>query len=290
MLIYVADAFTDRCFGGNPAGIVLLDREHTFPDSHCMQKLAEELKHSETAFVLPDKNHRFHIRYFTPVREVDLCGHATIAAFALLKQLGFAGTDDVSVCTRSGPITVSFDQDIIFISVAPAKAVYRFTLNELPCLYHAFGLTDHAMPLHMMPEIISCGLADILLPVKDSQILNHMTPDFEQIARLSDIYHTVGFHVFAPFPEPETAADCRNFAPLYGIDEEAATGTSSGGLTFYLYNKNLIQKDRINIFRQGTAMGRPSKIFGRITDHGIDIGGSAVILFGGPASYESICR
>ena len=87
-------------------------------------------------------------------------------------------------------------QDIIFISVAPAKAVYRFTLNELPCLYHAFGLTDHAMPLHMMPEIISCGLADILLPVKDSQILNHMTPDFEQIARLSDIYHTVGFHVF----------------------------------------------------------------------------------------------
>ena len=117
-----------------------------------------------------------------------------------------------------------------------------------------------------------------------------MTPDFEQIARLSDIYHTVGFHVFAPFPEPETAADCRNFAPLYGIDEEAATGTSSGGLTFYLYNKNLIQKDRINIFRQGTAMGRSSKIFGRITDHGIDIGGSAVILFGGPASYESICR
>ena len=85
MLIYVADAFTDRCFGGNPAGIVLLDREHTFPGSHCMQKLAAELKHSETAFVLPDKNHRFHIRYFTPVREVDLCGHATICRFCPFK-------------------------------------------------------------------------------------------------------------------------------------------------------------------------------------------------------------
>lgn len=290
MLIYVADAFTDRCFGGNPAGIVLLDREHTFPDGHFMQKLAAELKHSETAFVLPDKNQCFHIRYFTPVSEVDLCGHATIAAFAVLKLLGFAGTEDVCVYTRSGPMTVSFDQDMIFISVAPAKTVYRFTLNELPRLYHALGLTDQAMPLHMMPEIISCGLADILLPVKDSHILNHMAPDFERISRLSGIYHAVGFHVFAPFPETEITADCRNFAPMYGIDEEAATGTSSGGLTFYLYNKNLIQKDRPNIFRQGTAMGRPSKIFSRITDRGIDIGGSAVILFGGPISSESICR
>ena len=86
MRYYIVDAFTDRPFGGNPAGVVLLGEE-AFPDESLMIKIAAELRFSETAFVRytqankQSDNHAFtaHVRYFTPKAEVELCGHATIA-------------------------------------------------------------------------------------------------------------------------------------------------------------------------------------------------------------------
>ncbi len=87
MEIYVMDAFSDRIFGGNQAGVALPERE--LPDG-TMQAVAAEMKHSETAFVrlAPDG---VHLRYFTPAGEVDLCGHATVGSFALLRALGKIG-------------------------------------------------------------------------------------------------------------------------------------------------------------------------------------------------------
>ena len=75
---------------------------------------------------------------------------------------------------------------------------------------------------------------------------------------------------------------CRNFAPLYGIDEESATGTSNGALTYYLYRRGLVSPGKTNLFVQGEAMGKPSKIYSRLTENAdgsvsIRIGGSAVV-------------
>ena len=92
----------------------------------------------------------------------------------------------------------------------------------------------------------------------------------------------VGFHAFAISDDDEITADCRNFAPLYDIDEEAATGTSNGALTWYLYKHQRIETDAANTFLQGEVMGRASKIMSKITkDNEILIGGKAVILFRG---------
>ena len=87
MKVYVMDAFTDRIFGGNQAGVVLADKAL---EPEVMQQVAAELKHSETVFVEQGED-GLHLRYFTPAGEVDLCGHATVATFALLRRLGHIG-------------------------------------------------------------------------------------------------------------------------------------------------------------------------------------------------------
>jgi len=89
MKYYIVDAFTDQPFGGNPAGVVLLD-SNAFPEEGLMLHIAAELRYSETAFIQRHSDNEFTIRYFTPKAEVDLCGHATIASFFMLHQKGLA--------------------------------------------------------------------------------------------------------------------------------------------------------------------------------------------------------
>lgn len=136
----------------------------------------------------------------------------------------------------------------------------------------------------LYPELISTGLPDILLPVGSEKDLADITPDFPALSRLSEKHQVVGVHAFTVNAD-DGAVHCRNFAPLYDIDEEAATGTSNGALTYYLYKNGLIQSGAETLFIQGEAMNRPSKIRSRITadETGvkIQVGGSAVILASG---------
>ena len=83
MRYFVVDAFTDQPFGGNPAGVVLLESDQ-FPEEKLMLQIAAELRYSETAFIRRHSDKEFTIRYFTPKAEVELCGHATIASLYLL--------------------------------------------------------------------------------------------------------------------------------------------------------------------------------------------------------------
>lgn len=96
MKYFIVDAFTSEAFGGNPAGVVLLGKNGQFPDDELMRLVAAELRYSETAFVRQDGPCEFTVRYFTPASEVDLCGHATIATFGLLRQEGVVA--DGAVC------------------------------------------------------------------------------------------------------------------------------------------------------------------------------------------------
>lgn len=118
MEIYVMDAFSDRIFGGNQAGVALPERE--LPDG-TMQAVAAEMKHSETAFVrlAPDG---VHLRYFTPAGEVDLCGHATVGSFALLRALGKIGDGMHTAHTRAGTLRVEVAGGTVWMDMAPPKA------------------------------------------------------------------------------------------------------------------------------------------------------------------------
>src|SRR3954468_22912373 len=106
---FQVDAFTTRMFGGNPAGVVPLDR---WLDYDVMQSIATENNIAETAFFVPGPD-RFHLRWFTPTIEMDLCGHATLAsAWVLFEKLGLKG-DGVSFDTRSGLLVVEKRGDLL---------------------------------------------------------------------------------------------------------------------------------------------------------------------------------
>ena len=279
MELYVADAFTTVRFSGNQAGVALLGAGE-FPAESLMRALAGELKHSETAFVKQTGPKAFHIRYFTPAEEVDLCGHATIAAFTVLRDTGAIAPGDYALHTRSGDLEIGVGADAVWMDMAAPQDGRSFSEVEQEELYAAYGLTLADRPEGLEPQAVSTGLMDILLPVKDLETLERAEQNETQVTRLSERYNVVGVHMFCPRTS-DAAAHCRNFAPLYAIPEEAATGTSNGALTYYLYRRGLIQAGADNRFVQGEKMGKPSEILSRITEDGsgvkVRVGGRALL-------------
>ena len=264
MKLYVADAFTTRRFSGNQAGVALLGGE-PFPEEGLMRALAGELKHSETAFVRQTGERAFHIRYFTPAEEVDLCGHATIAAFTVLRDTG---------------ATIQVGADSVWMDMAPPTDGRGFSEEEQAELYAAYGLSLADRPDGLEAQAVSTGLLDILLPVKDLDALERAVQNEGEVTRLSEHYGVVGVHMFCAGTADATA-HCRNFAPLYAIPEEAATGTSNGALTYYLFRRGLVAAGADNRFVQGEKMGKPSEILSRLTEAEggvkVQVGGRAVL-------------
>ncbi len=114
----------------------------------------------------------------------------------------------------------------------------------------------------LQPQIVTTGLPDLIIPVSTEQNLDKIAPDFSKISQFSETEKIVGYHLFAISKAHNITASCRNFAPLYGINEESATGTASGALACFLF-QNGIKSDKY-IFEQGKKMGKLSHIFVRI--------------------------
>ena len=250
MQYYIVDAFTDRLFGGNPAGVVLLDGN--FPNDSLMQQVAAELRYSETAFVRRDGADEFTVRYFTPRSEVDLCGHATIATFGLLWQLGKVGDNVCMNHTLAGDLEVMAGERVMMQMATPRM------VGEVKDVERLCRIMQCAVPL-LPVEIISTGLPDIMLPVQSEEELEALAPDMAALAALSRELEVVGVHAFVQTGDRYTA-HVRNFAPLYGVDEESATGTANAALTHYLQRRDFIQTGSECSFMQGEKMGRPSVV------------------------------
>ena len=252
--VYVVSAFSKGNAGGNKAGIVL-DR----PDLEKSQKIAiaKTLGYSETAFVTQSKQADFCLEYFTPTEEVPLCGHATIATFSLLNKLGKLDKSEYTIDTKSGVLKIQIAPDgLIFMAQNPPK----FYEQLQPELFA--GCFDTAYINEILPiEVVSTGLKDIMLPIKTNQDLMQLVPNFQAIADLSKKQAVVGLHAFTldiQENSDDSVINCRNFAPLYDIDEESATGTSNCALACYLF-KHVEQRDQY-VFEQGHCLGSLSRI------------------------------
>ena len=278
MKVYVMDSFSDRIFGGNQAGVVLADKAL---EPAVMQQVAAELKHSETAFVWQTEEGN-RLRYFTPAGEVDLCGHATVAVFALLRRLGRIEDGTHKALTRAGALEIEVSGETVWMDMAPPKTLGILPEESWEELYGAYGLTLEDRPADLPPEIVSTGLADIMMPVRDHETLLRAVQDERTVTELSRRFDVTGVHMFCL---GEEAVYCSNFAPLYDIPEECATGTSNGALTYYLYERSLVEPERQNLFLQGEHMGRPSRILSRLTVQDgavrVRIGGQAVMSLAG---------
>ena len=271
MKYFVVDAFTDQPFGGNPAGVVLLDSD-TFPKEELMLQIAAELRYSETAFVKRHSAQEFTIRYFTPKAEVELCGHATIASFFLLHQKGLASGQ--CLChTKAGDLHIEAGETVMMQMAKPRIVA---AIDETEEIYQALGVKNYRP---MMPvQIVYAGLPDIMIPLPDLNTLQTLQPDMEAISAITKRLNAVSFHVFA-FSNDGYTAHVRDFAPLYDIPEESATGTANASLTYYLQQCGCLGAEAECAFIQGEAMGRPSVVATRIqADGNIFVGGSSAIV------------
>lgn len=275
MEAYILSAFTRTIEGGNPAGVVL--EADTLVDKD-MQAIAAWLGFSETAFVFRSESADCKVRFFTPTTEVELCGHATVATFFLLHHLGRLGPGEYRQETLAGilPVAVLDDGEIYMDQNLP---IFGDTV-ETAVVAGVLGIGPEQLLPGKPAQLVSTGLADIMVPLRDRAALAALRPDMPAIAELSQRLGCTGLHVFA-IGEPETA-ECRNFAPGCGIPEEAATGTANGAMACYLVRHGLVRDATPLVISQGRSINRPSEIRVRLQQTGdvisrVQVGGWAIV-------------
>lgn len=269
--VVVYKAFVSDRGGGNPAGIVFSQTPFRVDE---MQATARAMALSETVFITPCDHEHFRLRYFTPLREVPLCGHATIAAWTWLAREKNIPPGIYTQETESGPLAIEVTgQGDIFMEQAPPS----FGPEVDPkAIEESLGLSRGSLHEHFPVQLVSTGLPDIIVPLAELSFLGRIRPDFKKIELVSKKYKCVGYHVFA-LGERKTLAHCRNFAPAVGIFEEAATGTASGALAVYLARYHFPARDDLVLtFLQGEEIGEPSRITARITEGKLRVGGKAL--------------
>ncbi len=264
-------AFPKTPYGGNKAGVYL--NADNLSDEE-MQKIASHVGFSETAFVMKSDKSDFKVRFFTPKNEVPLCGHATIATYNLLRDLKEIKTGYYTQETKAGILKLDVMKHAIYME--QPKPIFSETIPEKE-FYSVFARYEPAD--NLKPQIVSTGLREIFLPVKNREVLDSLKPLQTKILALSQKYDVIGVHAFCLDDEVDVYG--RNFAPAVGINEESATGTSNGALGCYLYEH--VTKKSIYVLRQGYSMEKPSEIITRlqIKDDVITsvwVGGSANIL------------
>lgn len=253
---FTLDSFASKAGGGNPAGVVLDFENLLTPDE--MQLIAEKIGFSETAFIKKSLVADFNVRFFTPTEEVDLCGHATIGAFSLLEHLGIVSVGTYTQETKAGLLDVEITSDKkVFMDQSLPEFFEKLEVDEIS---NSLGLDPSSIDEKLPIQIVSTGLKDIIIPLKSTKNLDEISPDFEKITSISKKYDVVGYHVFALSDEINELAICRNFAPLYGIPEESATGTSNGALVSYLFEHDKLSNTENLSISQGLSMNKPSTI------------------------------
>ena len=254
---YILNSFGKSVDGGNPAGVVL---EADNLSEKEMKKIASIIGLSETAFVMKSKMADVKVRFFTPIEEVDICGHATIATFSLLANKGIVESGEYTQETKAGILKVNVNEDLS-IMMNQNKPIYGEVLDR-ELIAETLNISTESFMENLPIQIVSTGLKDIMIPVKSIEILNNIKPNFDAISKVSEKYNVVGYHIFTLETIENSVAQCRNLAPLYGIDEESATGTSNGALACYLFKYGKVSScKQINMtMEQGYSMNKPSKI------------------------------
>jgi len=230
--IYQVDAFSNKLFGGNPAAVCPLDE---WLADGLMQNIAAENNLAETAFLVKE-DVGYHLRWFTPVKEVDLCGHATLAtAHVLYNHLGY-DKDEIAFQTRSGRLTVRKSEEA-YVMNFPADHI-----QEVP--------TPEAIVkgLNIQPIKTYLGREDYLVVLPSQREVEALRPDFKILAELKDSRGTIA-------TARGNAVDfvSRCFFPNYGIDEDPTTGSAHTTLTVYWAKQ--LEKESLSALQLSTRVG-----------------------------------
>jgi len=247
--LYVVDAFTPHVFGGNPAGVVPLER--WLPD-RTLQAIAMENNWAETAFFVKERT-GWHIRWFTPVHEVDLCGHATLASAFIVFRFLEPGAREVQFDSVSGPLGVSRQEELLELDF-PSRPPERCEVPQ--ALLEGLGVQPK--------EVLASR--DYLCVLESEEAVRQLRPDLRRLRQLDRL----GVIVTAPGRDCDFVS--RFFAPNAGVPEDPVTG--SAHCTLVPYSARRLSRVRMHA-RQLSVRG--GELF--CTDRGprVGIGGQAVL-------------
>jgi PhzF family phenazine biosynthesis protein len=257
--VQIVNAFTLNRTGGNSAGVVL-DADDL--NDTAMQAVAAQTGLSETAFVSRHPTEGARLDFFTPTRRIAHCGHATVAAFALMRAEGRIADGPTSKQTVDGPRRILVRDGAVFLEQrAPRyqlQADWVGTGVTQAEVLKAIGLTADRLDARRAPQVVDTGNRFLLIGVARAADLAAIVPDQDAIVRISEALDLIGLYVFAVTTGSGPAhATTRMFAPRYGIAEESATGMAAGPLACLLHD---VLGDRRTHFaiEQGRFMSPPS--------------------------------
>lgn len=242
--LYQVDSFTKEKFLGNPAGVI------TNADSlteEKMQRIAKELNNSETAFILSptDETHDVHIRFFTPQKEVPICGHATIAAHyvraienhykpARIYQKSGVGILPIDIICEDNDYKIVMTQGVITYGIEISGEAFELLLLAL-------GIKLDDLRIDCPVCIVSTGHAKVMIGIQDINLLHRLSPNMELLIKVSTMIGCNGFYVFTLHPNEDILIHGRMFAPAVGVNEDPVTGNANAPLGAYLVHYGLVK-------------------------------------------------
>lgn len=278
--LYQIDAFTTKAFEGNPAGVTLIDSL----SNDEKQLIAREMNLSETAFISKSDKADFKLQWFTPTKEVQLCGHATIASLHFLHQNGLVKTDqEIKFETLSGIIKCYVHNDQYFMQI-PIPQLEEFNGCKEEIL-DALGFERTKVP--DLPFILLDN-GYLFIAINSLKDLWNLNPNFKELKKISETKKEF-FDVVVFTTETidnSSNAHLRFFAPFHGIDEDPVTGSACGPLLLVLLKLGLINhySDDDNILvEQGDVLGRKGRVTVKLNrqKNELFISGKAVTVFKG---------
>lgn len=266
--IYQIDSFSNKKFFGNPAGVVYKADGLTEVD---MQRIARELNNSETAFIFSSdsKEYDVHVRFFTPLREVPICGHATIAAhYVIALENNFKEKTCIRQKTGAGilPVEIEPIDNSYNVIMTQGKVEFGDIIDgkNLDRLVSALGIDNDDLITVAPVQIVSTGHSKVMIGIKDYKQLHNLRPDMKELNKLSDIINCNGYFVFTfDSKEKDILLKGRMFAPAIGIEEDPVTGNANGPVGAYIVKYNLVKIENDNLkfsAKQGMSIDREGTI------------------------------
>lgn len=255
--IYVVDAFTKTPFTGNPACVCFLQEAK---EDQWMQNVAFEMRLSETAFLFQQED-GFSLRWFTPKTEVDLCGHATLAAAHILWETGILKPDETAKFeTNSGTITADKVDDLVEMKF---PILYQRPADFNPELISAFNIT---------PMYVGSFENKLLIEVDGEEIVKSIEPDFRKLQQFDE--RAVVITSLAESEEYDFVS--RHFAPWVGVYEDPVTGSNHSCLGPYWARR--LDKTELKAYQ---ASPRGGMLNLRVEKDCVYIGGNAITVYEG---------
>jgi PhzF family phenazine biosynthesis protein len=278
--VIMMQSFVDGNAGGNAAGLV-------FPADHLSLKekqvISAKVGVSETAFISASSQAAYKLDFFTPTKQIAHCGHATIATFCYLSQIGKLPDGWTSKETIDGNRKILISDGMAYMEQkAPVYTAIHSKGIQTDRVLRSVALTTADLLPGKEPLLVYTGNTYLIVPVKDQDALKSIQPDDNEIKAISETLNIIGYYAFTPEASlPGRDAAARMFAPFFGIREESATGTGVGPCTCYMYDHLQIKQNRI-VVEQGKLMTPPSPSI-LYTDFQLEDGRITGLLVGGKA-------